>query len=116
MKTDEQRKAHNRRNQKYSRTAKGRATHTKSAKLYRQTKKFKAAIEKHRNKFPERRKAGIILTNALATSKIIRPPNCVICKTVCTPQAHHPNYSEPLEVIWLCHSCHMALHWSAYSK
>lgn len=116
MKRDEQRKAHNRCNQKYSRTAKGRATHAKAANLYRQTKKFKAAIEKHRNKFPERRKAGILLTSALQCGRVIRPTNCVICQRACIPQAHHSDYSKPLEVIWLCHSCHMALHWSAFSK
>jgi len=25
-------------------------------------------------------------------------------------QMHHPDYSKPLEIIWLCRSCHLELH------
>jgi len=25
-------------------------------------------------------------------------------------QMHHPDYSKPLEIIWLCRPCHLALH------
>lgn len=25
-------------------------------------------------------------------------------------ELHHPNYDEPLEVVWLCKSCHMEVH------
>lgn len=27
-------------------------------------------------------------------------------------EAHHPNYSKPLEVVWLCKTHHARVHWS----
>lgn len=26
------------------------------------------------------------------------------------PEKHHPNYAEPLKVVWLCHRCHLRTH------
>ncbi len=114
--TKERRKAHNYQNWQYSQTPKGKIVKARSNARFRQTEKYKTAIRKHREKYPARRKAQIILHNAVATEKISRPNFCTTCQRSCTPQGHHPDYSKPLEVIWLCHLCHMSLHWSAYSK
>lgn len=35
-----------------------------------------------------------------------RPESCEICGKKCKPEAHHPDYSKPLLVIWCCPSCH----------
>ena len=35
---------------------------------------------------------------------------CVSCKIKCKTEGHHPNYSKPLQVIWLCTKCHRGLH------
>jgi hypothetical protein len=29
-------------------------------------------------------------------------------------EAHHPDYTEPLSVLWLCHKHHSALHYPIY--
>lgn len=47
---------------------------------------------------------------AVLTGKLIRPNECSECGYICTPQAHHEDYSKPLDVIWLCASCHKRLH------
>lgn len=41
----------------------------------------------------------------------LQKQNCKICGNTKT-EAHHPNYSKPLFVWWLCKSCHLKLHGS----
>lgn len=61
-----------------------------------------------REKYPERKLARQRLRNAIRRGDIVRQP----CQTSgCTrkAQAHHKDYSKPLEVEWYCQPCHMAL-------
>jgi len=51
----------------------------------------------------------IVLARAVRSGKVIKPSACRDCKTRCCPEAHHNDYSKPLEVIWLCKQCHSAL-------
>jgi len=52
---------------------------------------------------PEKRRAQITLNNALRDGKIVRQP-CEKCGE--RAQAHHPDYSKPLQVQWLCPKHH----------
>jgi hypothetical protein len=36
------------------------------------------------------------------------PQPCQVCGGVA--QKHHPDYSRPLDVVWLCRSCHLEVH------
>jgi hypothetical protein len=45
---------------------------------------------------------------AIKTGKLVRQP-CVVCGEV-QVEAHHPDYSKPLEVVWLCRTHHLAAH------
>lgn len=40
----------------------------------------------------------------------IIPGCCECCKTKEGITAHHPDYTKPLEVVWLCVDCHKELH------
>lgn len=40
--------------------------------------------------------------------KLIKTP-CVNCGEIDT-EKHHPDYSKPLDVIWVCRKCHLELH------
>lgn len=109
--TEQGKKAHAKACAKYTKTQKGKATMSKISKKYRQTQKYKNAVNKHRLKFPEKRQANIIIMNALRAGKIIRPNHCSICNKICVPEGHHPDYSNPLDVVWMCKNCHTAIHW-----
>jgi hypothetical protein len=47
------------------------------------------------------------LNTYLKRGKISKQPCKCGCETV---EAHHDDYSKPLEVIWLCRKCHLELH------
>jgi hypothetical protein len=46
--------------------------------------------------------------HALAGGRIAKPMFCD-CGSL-YPQAHHEDYSKPLEVLWVCRDCHRKLH------
>lgn len=43
---------------------------------------------------------------AIKTGKLVRPDACSRCGKECRPEAAHHDYAKPLDVIWLCRSCH----------
>lgn len=53
--------------------------------------------------------ARFALNNAIRKGHIKRG-NCSICGTTKDVEGHHPDYSKPLNVIWVCPSCHSSLH------
>ena len=59
-------------------------------------------------KYPEKFKARRRFIYAVKTGKIIRQ-SCERCGEK-NAQGHHPDYSKPLEVMWLCRKHHMELH------
>jgi len=71
---------------------------------------YQEAIEEWRKKHPKAIKVQKRLREAIEKGKIIRPKICSKCKRKVKISAHHPDYSRPLEVIWVCSSCHKKLH------
>lgn len=60
-------------------------------------------------KNPERAKVKQALRYALKMGKIARLP-CMVCGE--KSEAHHPDYSKPLDVVWLCKEHHREVHFS----
>lgn len=48
--------------------------------------------------------------DAVRRGELSKPKACEDCDKEVRLQAHHPDYSKPLEVVWLCSSCHAAEH------
>lgn len=66
---------------------------------------------------PEKFKAGDLLRKAVKRGDIVKPDRCSQCAK--SPknrlgksmiEAHHPDYSKPYDVKWLCRYCHAAEH------
>lgn len=86
----------------------------KRQKEYRQTPAGKAAQQKEaarrRRKFPEKIKAGHVVDNAVRYGQLVRPTICSSCLREKFVEGHHPDYSKPFEVEWLCKKCHVEVH------
>lgn len=63
-----------------------------------------------RKLYPLEAKARSIVSGALRNGTLARPGRCSQCQKTCKPQAHHDDYSKPLEVRWLCIDCHSTHH------
>ena len=68
----------------------------------------------YRLKIDQKKVFARYILNLNVKRKIIcKPETCTICqKKVTKIEAHHPNYDEPLNVVWLCRKCHAAIHQS----
>jgi hypothetical protein len=68
------------------------------------TNSFKKQISKNPDKFLARQSVMV----AIRSGKLIKKP----CKKCANPksEAHHKDYTKPLDVIWLCRKCHIQIH------
>lgn len=71
-------------------------------------KYFKTQYNKFKYKFSARQKVKY----AIKVGKLKKLP-CVKCNK-CPSDAHHPDYSKPLLVIWLCNFHHKEIHNQIY--
>ena len=80
-------------------------------KKYAKTKLGKLAIKKANEKYiknnPIKRFATVAVNNAIRDGKLQKLP-CFICGN--KAEAHHPDYTRPLDVIWLCNQHHREVH------
>ena len=60
----------------------------------------------YQKRYPEKRKAQVLSQNI----KIPKKQPCELCKKKLAVQKHHPDYSKPLEVQFLCVQCHNDVH------
>lgn len=68
--------------------------------------KCNAILRRWRERHPEACKAHNIVGRAKRNGTLVPPSTCEHCGKQVRLEAHHPDYSKPLEVIWLCIRCH----------
>jgi hypothetical protein len=62
----------------------------------------------YRARYPEKRAAHVATGNAIRSGKLVKG-SCEVCGSLVV-DAHHDDYSKPLEVRWLCRVHHLIHH------
>lgn len=65
--------------------------------------------KKYREEHPEKYAAHNAVAVAVRSSVLMKSP-CEACGSEVRVEAHHDDYSKPLDVRWLCHMCHTRIH------
>jgi hypothetical protein len=60
-------------------------------------------------------KAHIEVLQGIRFGSLSRPKRCSKCDLLRSVDAHHGDYEKPLDVEWLCRSCHKRLHFKLRS-
>jgi hypothetical protein len=94
----------------YGKSKHGKAVIKKANSDPKRRDAFKKNIERWRKNNPHKRRAHSKVSNSLRAGKIERPSECSSCGDTGKIHGHHDDYSKPLEVIWLCPSCHRERH------
>lgn len=58
-----------------------------------------------RARHPEKYRARTAVNNAVRDGRLKKRP-CAVCGETRKVQAHHADYSKPLDVTWICFACH----------
>ena len=66
--------------------------------------------KKYRDANPEKCAARKDVRLAVLRGDLVKPDRCEECDDSGPIQAHHEDYSKPLQVDWLCKPCHLARH------
>jgi hypothetical protein len=66
-------------------------------------------VRDYRKRNPEKYKAHYLVKEALKSGRLKRQP-CKECGEVNHVHGHHPDYTRPLYVIWLCAKHHHYIH------
>lgn len=60
----------------------------------------------------DKHKIRNLVRNKVKQGAVEKPSRCSRCLKELEPhllEAHHPDYNKPLDVIWLCDSCHRTI-------
>lgn len=77
---------------------------------YQRSDRGKEVSNKTRKKMKERYPEKIKARYAVKAGKLVKPIKCEMCHAETRLHGHHPDYSKPLEVRWLCPGCHRLIH------
>lgn len=75
---------------------------------YEYTKKYRALN-------PDKTKAHHMVNNRVHRGTMVKKTECEECGSTFAIEAHHEDYSKPLDVTWLCSACHKKRHFDVVS-
>ena len=80
-------------------------------KKYNTSETMKRKRDEIKGMHPERTKAYAAVVKAIRNGVLVRPEECEVCRASARIiVGHHEDYSLPLEVDWMCSSCHKNHH------
>jgi hypothetical protein len=74
------------------------------------TEKIRSGLAPKRQIPLEKARAYSQVAAAISAGLLPQPKSCSLCDSTEKLEYHHEDYSKPLEVVELCHKCHMRLH------
>lgn len=77
-----------------------------SAHYRRYKPNLRAYCDQWAARYPERTFAHKAVARALRTGRLTKADACERCGATGRIEGHHPDYAQPLQVIWLCVTCH----------
>ena len=87
---------------------------------YRSTPEGVASIRAAQRKWdaqnPDRKAAHGILARAVRAGRVLKPIACQDCGATGRIHGHHHDYARPLDVEWLCQSCHWQRHKACWKE
>ena len=89
----------------YCKQCKNEWKQANSSRLYLNVKETR----KQNAEYQRKEKVWTTTNNAVRAGKLTRPYTCSICLKEKDIEAHHEDYSKPLEIIWCCKDCHVEL-------
>lgn len=98
----------------YDRNRAGRSDRVEARARYQKTEKGKLRSAEAKKRWIEnnvvKRGAHVLVGNAIRIGILVKPESCSRCQSSGKVSAHHDDYSKPLEVRWLCSTCHAEHH------
>ncbi len=76
------------------------------ARKHRNLEKHRLSIIRYRANNKHKEDARQAVRIAIKSGKLVAPLWCQRCRSVTDLEAHHNDYSQPLDVEWLCTTCH----------
>lgn len=84
--------------------------YSQAQRKYRSSSRGKKAIAEYTTEARKKNLVKVVarevVNSAKRHRKIVPPTECQRCGLATKLQAHHPDYSQPLMVDWLCPKCH----------
>ena len=66
-------------------------------------------LRQYRAENPDKYHATSKVNHLIEKGKLTKPMACEVCGKVGRVEAHHDDYSKPLDVVWCCKKCHYKL-------
>ena len=95
---------------RYKRAHRDRINAATRERRKRNPEKARAGDLRDRQAHPERARARWAVGDAIRAGKLVRPTRCSRCDHEGSVEGHHPDYSRPLCVVWVCRKCHLEIH------